>query len=355
MADFRGYIQSVAPEFLGFVGNDVNGTGSTGINTDKLKQAGGVESNYTKSTLSPSAAVATINNLYRTYSSAQQPSGSYSAGAGTGSNNAGDLAYIDDQTGLLRNQLGRLGVTQSQGVDQISNDYNHQVSGVNAARSRSLADFTTKEQDTKTDKNNALDTVDTNARTLSNSVRQLIGAAGGSGSSAYQITAPGAVARKASTERSNVQDTFGRNIRDLSTSEKNAEEDYNSALADLARQKADKLSGLERDTLESQNDITGSLADLARQRVATQGGGYGAIRAASAPFTTDINNRNNAIDALYTKYTTPYNVTPVNAVVPTLADYTVDRAAVTAPGAGTADETYDSPYARFLRKTDASY
>jgi len=270
--------------------------------------------------------------------------GSYGGGGG---GSAVDLAAYDEQANLLRNLLGSTQTRLGQGLTQLGDDFNRETSNANEQRSRALEDYAVRREDTTRGKDQAIGQVDTNARTLANSLRQRIGMASGSGSSAYQITAPGAVARDASIERQGVQEDFGANFRDLATKEKRATSDFDSLLSDLQSQRQQKESGLREGVLGQEQSIYGQLADVARKKAAAAGGGYDAIRSAGAADTGQYQQRQSQIDGLFNQFRTPYSVKPVQVEAPTLKDYTVDRAAI---GGGQGQTDTYSPYSNLLRK-----
>lgn len=278
-------------------------------------------------------------------------SGSYadsgSAGALQPAYDPGDLAYLDDQAARLNAQMGSADRAYSSGLTQLSDSYNREVSGANSRQSRALQDFGVKREDTTRSKDQALSRVDTNARTLANSLRQRIGLASGSGSSAYQITAPGAVARDATQNRTGVVENYGVNFRNLDTGEKRVKEDFLSLLGDLEAQRKSRQADFEGGILDRKNQISGSLAEVARQRALLLGGGYTQAKAAMAPYTSAIDTRQAEIDGLFDKYRTPFNVKAVDTSTPTLRDYMVDRPAINANQTQGQDPT--SPYGQFLR------
>lgn len=277
----------------------------------------------------------------------------YSASAGgSGGLTAADLAYLADQEGLLRQILSTTGQRLNEGLTQLGDDYNKETDKANLNRSRFLQDVGLKTEDTTRAKGSALERVDTNARTLANSVRQRLGLASGSGSSAYQLTAPSAIARDASLNRSGVQEDYGTNFRNLDLSKKRATEDFDTLLRDLADQKAAKERGLREGILSQEQGIQGSLADIQRQRVAAQGGNYDAIRAASAPYQQQIADRQAQIDSLFSQFRTPYNVRAVDTSTPSLKDYTVDRANIGEQNQPSTGPDPTSPYAKFLKEEE---
>lgn len=282
-------------------------------------------------------------------------SGVYTGGGadgagGAGSDDALTLAQLADQEQLLRSFLGSDVDTQlNQGITQLQDDFNKQQSMANQDRSRTLSGYETKRTDTTQAKEQALNRVGDHARQLRNTVMQQIGRASGSGSSAYQLAAPGAINRDASLERTDVTDNYGKNFRDLKTAEDDASLQYDRLNMNLNDQYKQKTGQFRTGVEQQKSDAYGSLADIARQRAAIQGGGPDAIRAASAPYQANIDSRKATIDSLFNQYRTPYQVQAVNAQAPSLRDYTTDRSAVNAGAqAGTpADST--SPYAQFLK------
>lgn len=319
-ADFRGYLNSAAQggdtnakTALNWVGIDGN------LNPDVAQGVGPGNAMY---------LAQYVKGQFNAYNAAKNaPSGGGGAGGGGGSggtDNSASLAQLSDQESLLNQLLGRSGTMLNQGLTQIGDDYNHEVSNANTQRSRALEDFQTKQTQTELAKNSALDRTDTNARTLANSIRQRIGQAGGSGSSAYQVVAPQAIAREASQNRQGVQENYAQNFQALDTAKNRATEDFSGLLADLAAQKQQKEKGLQQGILTQEQGAYGSLADIARQRAALQGGGVGAIRAASAPYQAQVSQRQAAIDNLFNQYRTPYSVKPVNVQAPNLSDYVVN-------------------------------
>jgi len=217
------------------------------------------------------------------------------SGGSGGGLSASDSAAYDYQTGQLRNQLESSNNTLNNGLTQINDSYNQGVSSANKNRSRALEDYETQGVNDQMKKQDNLGQVDTNARTLSNSLRRIIGQAGGSNSSAYNVTAPYAVARDASGNRNNVLETFGQNQMAVDTSKKRATEDFATLLQSLSDQKAQKESGLRSGILSQQQQIEGSLAQLAQQRASATGGN---VAAALAPYSQAINDRQSQIDNL---------------------------------------------------------
>ena len=254
---------------------------------------------------------------------------------------ADERAYLDANEGVIRGYLGELQGGLEQGRTGLSDSYNRELGNANEDRGRTERDFNVKEQGLERGRQNAIGAVDSNARTLSNSVRRILGMASGSGSSAYQLAAPDAVARKASGERTNVMENFGQNFMNLDTARKDSESDFDRYLRDLDIQRNDRSRDLEGGIESQRGSLLQQLAEVQGKRA--QGGGYEAIRAAQAPSLQAAQASRQAGQGLFDKFRTPQNsVRAVDVKTPSLSNYIVDRAAVNA-NRGSSNLAY-SPY-----------
>lgn len=286
----------------------------------------------------------------RTDSTAAGTGRSGSGGSTGSSANQQDLQYLNDQEGRTRKLFDYTKNALNNGLTNLGDSYNRERSSANQQRSRALENFQVQREDTTRGKQKALGQVDTNARTLSDSLRRILGLASGSGSSAFQLAAPNAVSRQASQQRTGVQETFGRNFRDLEVSEGRAKTDFDSLLENLTRQRNDKESQLRQGVLEQEQGINETLADIARQRALLQGGGYSQVQSAQAPFTNAIDSRQSQIDALFGQFRNPQlSVDPVSVQAPNLRDYVTDRAKINVQNQGGGQY---APYRQFLRNDE---
>lgn len=279
-------------------------------------------------------------------------SGSYSGGSSSGGSSAdkaATLAYLGSQESNLSRQMGRTGTTLEQGLTRLTNDYNSKYNSANTQKARALEDLMIQRSDTDMAKDKSIDKVNTNARVLADSLRRKIGLASGSGSSAYQITAPGAVARDASNERTDVLGTFAQNYRSLDQADKRTKDDYEALFSDLERQRGESELALRQGVENTRNDISQRLADIAAQRVAANGGGLTQQMAAARGYEGDIAARESAIDNLFSQYVKPLAVRQIEAQRPELAQYLVDRAAINANNAAGTTDPY-APYSNNLKK-----
>lgn len=276
----------------------------------------------------------------------------YGGTGGTGgrasapSYNPADIAYLDDQRGRLEGQHRSADTALTNGLTQLQDSYSKEVAGANSKRAQALQDLNTKHKDTTQAKNSALNRVNENARTLAEGLRRRIGLASGSGSSAFQITAPGAVSRDATEDRTGVLENFGVNFRDLATAEQRQKTQFDELLSDLEAQRKTRESDFRSGILEKKNQIDNSLSEVARQKALALGGGYNQVRAAMSPYASAIDSRQAEIDNLFNKFRTPFTQKAVDTTAPTLRDYMVDRANIKAgqPGPQDPSAPYKDPF-----------
>lgn len=290
-----------------------------------------------------------VDNPYMSGSSYTTSGG----GSGSGSNTAADLAYLDDQQAQLERQRGYIGTAEQNGLSDILRSYAQTKANAEADNTRVMQDFDEKWNKTSTDKTKALDTVDTNARTLADSLRRRIGMASGSDSSAYQFAAPRAVARQATESRSGVMDNFGANFQAIDKARGRRKEDFAALLADLEDQRISRERDFKNDILSKRNAVDTSLSEVARQRALLRGGGYGQVRSAMAPYSDAIAAREGEINSLFDKYKQSFTPKKIATEAPQLRDYTVDRASI-----GAQQQANGDPYAyydQFLKKKNEDF
>lgn len=243
--------------------------------------------------------------------------------------------------------LGSAQNTLNNGLTQIQDSYNKETGRTNAAKAQAQADYGVKREDTTRGKQSAVGQVNTGARTLADSVRRMLGMASGTNSSAFNEAAPNLIARDASQKRSGVMETFGKNFRDIDSAESQTMSSFKDYMDDLEEQRKTKESGLREGVLQQEQQVNQSLGQIARDRANIKGGGYTAMRAASAPYQAEVSARQQQLDGLFERFRTPFQTKDVAVAAPNLADYTVDRTQLQQNAAGANGE---SPYQTFLKK-----
>lgn len=271
--------------------------------------------------------------------------GGGSGGSGSPAYNAQDLAYLDQQKSLYERLLGDTDTFQRQAKEKLDTNYANSKKGAERNYGRVTGGYDQQEYDAENNKAREINRVDTNSRTLNDSLRKILGMASGSGSSAFQYAAPSAVARAASGERGNVMDSYSRNMGDLSNARKESEEDYASLLDELLGSYNDNKLAQGTGFAQQRQGLNNSLAQIASDRASLMGGNP---LAAAQPYRDQFGSLQDKIVGMGDNYKTQIDTREVAARPVTLRDYIADRQAINANNQyGQAD---NSPYAQFLNK-----
>lgn len=273
--------------------------------------------------------------------------GSYPDGtAGAAAQQAGDVAFLDDQEAQLRDLLGRLGTNQSQGLTRLGNDYQSAVNDQNSQLVQAQSDNNAQRVSTEQDKLKGQDRARSDANTGYRSLAQLIGRASGTGSSIFQDVLPNAVGKDLSGNEKQLNETAGQNFQRIDRGDQETKLSFDRILEDLARQRQageqNLLTGIEgqRQTLQ------GQLGTVAGQRAQAAGGGYAEVKAAQAPNQQAIVNSRNAVENFFNQYNPGIQAGAATISTPELSKYTVNRADVNAQQSGEAG----NPYSQILRR-----
>lgn len=359
--DFRGYLNSLATNGDSQAAQAIGkGLGNTGyvdnngnVNADVLNSFYDTPTGSTApGTAGVAGARAYVANAYKTY---QGLSGGQVLGASTTAapnTNASDLAYLDDQDTSLRAQLQRAADAQTQGQQQIDDSYNQTANRTNQDQTTADTAFNGQRTDTTKDKLGAIDTINTNGRTLSDSIRRILGNAGGVNSSAYQVAAPNLIARDTTTKRTGINDTYAKNYKTIDDSQTSTDLKFSRALEDLVNQKKQKESDLQSGVLQNESDINSQLGQNALTRSQINGAGYDATRAAIAPFTDAVTQRAQSIDNLFNQFRTPYTLQDTTPVAANTDAYQTPTTTLGTSGGNAAPATDPtlSPYLIALQK-----
>lgn len=264
---------------------------------------------------------------------------------------AADLAYLDDQEGRAKGMLSSTAKSLENGLLQLGDSVNKELDKNKQGRVSSAAKYGTQRNDTTEDKLDSVRGVKTNARTLADSVRRVLGMAAGRQSSAYQEVAPGAIARDASIKTTDVNDRYARNFRNIKTAEDETMAKYDESDNEVRDTAKQRESDLRAGILQQEQGIYGTLADIARQRESIKGGGYSAMRRASSAPEAAIGQRQAALDNLFTQFRTPFSAKAVTATEANLDNYNVDKTELATKGAGGGAASGEvSPYLQALKK-----
>lgn len=367
--DFRGYLNylsqsrnsqpgdSMAYNALNFVGSDEDFRNGGGVNEAALRDyTAGATGNPADDQAGYNRYRSYINDRWNEWANRNETGGAlgdktYSPFGSTGSSNGSssnqqDLDYLNNQSSLYDRLLQSLKSTESSGLQKLDQSKIEAENKAKLQQERALRDFSVKREDTTRAKQNALGQVDTNARTLSDSMRRIIGMAAGSGASA-NLAANSAVARQASQQRNNVMSGYAANDRDLSTAENDTNVDFESLLQDIANQRKQKEEEFRAGLAQQEQGIVQSQGEIAAERARLQGGN---TLSAMKPYQDRYFGLQTNIDQLPAQFATNVSARDLNVKTPQLRDYLVDRQAVNATRQS-GQQQY-SPYSAFLQRKE---
>ena len=274
-------------------------------------------------------------------------SGGTAAAAPAPDTTADDLAFLADQEAQLRSLLGRTDTGLNQGLTKLEDDYNTETGYQNAQKDRAIQGYGDQRVGVNKDKQSNLGTINKNAGNSYRSLSQIIGRAAGTGSSAYQQLLPDVIGKDMSGKRKLALENAGTNLQKIDKSQADTELSFTNVLADLLKQRKSGESDLRSGIEGQRQSINAQLATNAGERAKVQGGGYGSIKTAQAPYQAAIENSRNAVEGFFNQFRTPYTRTEVAAATPELSTYTADRSSVNAQQQGV---NPDNPYASLLKK-----
>ena len=255
---------------------------------------------------------------------------------------ANEMGILDSQYGRYQTLLDGVDGTLADGLKRLGKSEQSAKTNAGNSYGRVTRDYDTSQKNSQDSKNDAIRGVDTNARTMSNSLRRIIGMAGGSGASA-NLAADNAVAREASSSRDGVMSSFGENAMALDKAQGRTKDDYEDLLKEIADSRKTQEQSLRGGIFDQRQNLDATMADIDLERTRLRGGDP---LAAMQPYNDRFNTNQKALQALPEQYR---NIASrdVSVESPKLADYLVDRQALNASKQNGGQEQY-SPYKAFL-------
>lgn len=331
--------------------NPFNGSRDRDVFADKYNQVN-------KSTLwqpaNPSAGYQPVINVDPTNinSTKQTGNNSYeSGGVSRPSYSQDDLAYLDGQMGNLDRQYNRVDTQLQNALRMALQNYENTKATGETQYNRNTRDINLKESVSEQGRQRELGKVDTGARMLANSLRQKLGLASGSGSSAYQVSAPDAVRRQATEQRGDVLGDYSANFAQIANTRKDTEDDWTQMQNQLSNEYNRRQMESQGEFATLKSDIDGNRQRVAGEKAKLLGGGYAGVKSAMAPYEQRIAEGESLIDGLYNKYAAGYKVDPIKQRTVNLRDYATDQVAVRDQQATGTEDPY-APYKNYAKEEE---
>lgn len=247
------------------------------------------------------------------------------------------LAEYDQAIKNVSAGIPRLTSQLNSGYSQIDSSYENALSQLLLSKNRANETYDTNKLQTGQDFVGAKNTIGANAGSSLYGLQRLLGSRGAGGSSAYNISAPGAVARGASLQRNEAGSTFGRNNQSLDTNWNNFLTDYKNQVSGARTQKDTQHGELKRQIDSSKAGLLQTLAELQAQRASAAGGN--SVKAA-APY---LSKANSLLDSASRYRVKPISYESKAYDIPSLDKYTFDPVKPTYQGQAPQND-YFSPY-----------
>lgn len=261
---------------------------------------------------------------------------------------ADESAYWNDQISGLQRLLGSVGTQRDQGLTRLTDTFNRAKSGIDADEQRAMRNYGNKRTETFGARESNLIQNDNFANNTFNSLQRILGAAGAGVSSAARELAPYLVSKNATSRRTGIMNTAGRNLRDIDLAEGDAKSQFAMSRDDLSFQKNTQEEDFLRGISQSEIDLNERLADAATKKAMAEGGDYRSAQAARSGFTNVISDRQNQLDSLFNRYRNPsLSAKAVQVQNPELAQYTVDKQRINVNNGGPIET---GAYLPFLNK-----
>ena len=257
--------------------------------------------------------------------------------------------YLNSQSQQLRDLLGRIATGEAQGLQKNEQEYKTQLDAADKDKTAQMAEYGNQETQQGLGKEKAFTSAGRNAGNSYRSLSQILGRAGGTGSSAFQELLPNAIGKGLNENRTSAIGNYGENMQNIGKAKNKYESSFEEVLKDLMTQKLANESTLKSGVEGQRQNVYGQQATNAAQLAENKNpnASFSAIQAAQNPYKQAIDNSLNTVEGFFNKYNTPF--TPKAAVkeAPALSGFTTDRAAINAQGQGM---DASNPYASILRK-----
>ena len=255
--------------------------------------------------------------------------GYYSGGSTAPQYSAADeRAAYDDQISALDRLLGYANTQRDAGLRSLDDKYNFEKKTLDDQYARANSGYDLKTAENAQAREKGYGEVDRYANdTYRNLQRLLQGANAGSSSVARELI-PYLVSKGATTRRTGVTETAGKNDQAIKSARDDAEYQYGINTQDLKNNDANSRKAFLDSILNQQNTLDAQKADLITKRAMANGQGYAAARAAATSVQNGINDRQNQLASLFGQYKPTYTAKAMNTKTPDLSQFTVDKAAI---------------------------
>lgn len=275
-------------------------------------------------------------------STQSDPSTAYSTGSTgyTGGSTVDQnlLGQYDQAIGNLNKAVDRTGNMLESGYSGIDSSYQNALNQLLLGKNQANTAYDANKLSTGQDFVAAKNTIGSNAGQTLSGLWRLLGARGAGGGSAYRVSAPDAVARDATLQRTEAGNTFGANNQMLDTNWNNYMTGYENERSSAARQREQQREELARSVNQNKANLLQELASLEAQRAQIAGGDS---VAASQDY---LDRANNILDNVSSYDIRPIEYQTQAYTAPELSSYVTNANARPVFEGQSPENDYISPY-----------
>lgn len=254
---------------------------------------------------------------------------------------AADQATITQYNQAIDNTnaaINRLPGQLNSGISGIDSSYQNALAQLLGAKNQGEQTYDQSKQTNATNFVGAKNTIGADAGDTLNSLRRLLGSRGAGGGSAYNISAPEAVAGAATTQRAGAGNSFAQNQQGLDQNWGQYLLGYNNQVSSAGNQRDQQKQSLQGSIDTNRATLLQSLAQLQSQRDQASGGN--GVNAAQ-PY---LDQANALLDKTANYTTNPIAYQTQAYQAPALASYDTTAQATPQYSGGAGGSDYFSPY-----------
>lgn len=274
------------------------------------------------------------NNAATSTANSGSATGSGTYTGGTDATTQANIAAYQDQITALNQLLSNADINQQQGQSAINTGYNNSLAQLQGNNQNVLQGYNTQQTNTTGDYNQALNSINSNARNGYNSLEALLGGSGSAG----DILAPFAVSTQANQQRGASSNAYAQNLQAIQNGINSANLNFNTQKKSLDDQQGTQLQSLLNSIAQQKIQYQQQLGADQNQINIAKGGSYQTPTA-----NNDIINQLLAQQqSSAQQYSTPqFTVSDYTAPTTNLSDYQSQAAALA--GNGSTDTSQNDP------------
>jgi hypothetical protein len=256
--------------------------------------------------------------------------------------------YLNEQKSDLEKLLSRYDTQLGTGLQGVEQSYTNELGRANQDKEKALAGYGEQKMTAEKNKGSAFSAANKNASNAYRSLAQILGRAGGTGSSAFQFMLPNVVGNALNTNRQGAIETYGQNMQGIKKNEDQYGLDFQQVLKDLQDQKMQNEQQLRGSIDAGKAGVNTQLSQILAAIAQNENPNvdYATIQAQTAPYKANAAALNASADQ-YNAWTPKFTPGKAVATATPLNEFTANRFAINQQNN---QGQNSNPYEALLRK-----